>query len=258
MKRTKCPKISIITPSFNQGKFIERTIQSVLDQSYSNLEYIVIDGGSTDETLKILKKYNKRIKWISEKDKGQADAINKGIKMASGEIVCWLNSDDCYFPYTIKCVVDFFAKNPEIKWVTGDYIVVDIKDKEIRPYIKFYKSIFRHFPSLTMLMLVNFINQPSTFWRKEIVEKCGELSLMKYNMDFDYWLRIFQKFPLGIIHKPLSKFRVHAESIGGSSYKPEFEHAIGVVQKYTNNPFIINFNRLHYKLVNFVYDLNRV
>jgi glycosyltransferase involved in cell wall biosynthesis len=253
----KQPKVSVITPSFNQGEFIERTIKSVLSQSYKNIEYIIIDGGSKDKTLKILKKYKNQLKWISEKDKGQSDAINKGVKRSSGEIICWLNSDDCYFPHAIKYVVDYFIKNPEIKWVTGDYIIINKKDKEIRSYVKFYKRFFRHFPSLTILMLVNFIVQPSTFWRREIVEKCGELALTKYTMDFDYWLRIYKKFPLGIIHKPLSKFRVHSKSIGGSLYKSEFNEVIYLLQKYTKNPFIIGFNKLHYRLVRFVYDFNK-
>lgn len=108
------PLVSIITPSYNQGKFIEETIQSVLNQDYPNIEYIVIDGGSTDNTIDILKKYEGRLRWISEPDKGQSDAINKGFAMARGSMMAWLNSDDTYLPGTVNKVVDIFCSQTDI------------------------------------------------------------------------------------------------------------------------------------------------
>lgn len=255
----KDPLVSIITPSFNQGQFIEETLKSVASQTYKNYEHIIIDGGSTDNTIKILKKYKKiypyKIRWISEKDKGQSDAINKGLKMAKGEVLCYLNSDDVFYPYTLKIVTDFFNKNKNAFWVTGDYEVINEKSKRIRSFIPFYKKIWSIFPYKTTLLLCNFINQPSTFWKKEVFKKVGYFNVdYKYNMDFDYWIRIFNKgFKLFVLNKKLSKFRVHSKSIGGSQFDKQFNHMLFLIKKYSNNSFIFWFNFIHYKFITFIY-----
>src|SRR6185295_16519519 len=117
-------KLSIITPSFNQAQFIEETILSVLDQNYENLEYIVIDGGSTDNSVDIIKKYESRIAyWISEKDQGQAHALNKGLARATGDIVAYLNSDDLYLPEAFARVIEYFNQHPQCQWLCGDTVV---------------------------------------------------------------------------------------------------------------------------------------
>ena len=113
------PRISVVTPSYNQGNFVEETIQSVLDQGYPNLEYIVMDGGSTDGTLDILRKYEKRLVWKSERDRGQSDALNKGFRMASGDIFSFINSDDVYEPGALHKVGRFFVDHPQASWLTG-------------------------------------------------------------------------------------------------------------------------------------------
>lgn len=116
------PKISIISPSYNQSFFLEQTILSILNQGYVNLEYIIIDGGSSDSSVSILEKYNDRLAyWISEEDNGQYHAINKGMRHSTGEILAWLNSDDMYLPWTLQCIGEIFAKYPEIKWLTSSY-----------------------------------------------------------------------------------------------------------------------------------------
>ncbi len=121
------PKISIITPSWNQGPFIERTIRSVLEQGYPNLEYIVMDGGSTDGTIDILRKYEGRLTWVSDKDKGQADAINKGITRSTGDIIAYLNSDDIYETGALRKAADHFSAHPDDRWLTGQCRIIDVR-----------------------------------------------------------------------------------------------------------------------------------
>ena len=228
-------KITIITPSYNQGQFIEQTIQSVLGQNYSNLEYIVMDGGSTDNTVEILKKYEGKLKWFSKKDKGQSDAINKGLKMATGSVVAWINSDDYYLPGTLQKVANEFEKNTNLKWFTGDYIIIDAKGKEIHSFVRAYKKFFSQFSSISTLSLLNYINQPSTFWRRAFIKQIGYLNeSYRYCMDYDLWLRFMKVSPPAIINYPLSAFRIHSASKGGSQYKAQFREEIAVQKQ--NNP----------------------
>lgn len=177
-------KVSIVTPSYNQGKFIERTINSVLDQKVPELEYIVMDGGSTDETVDILRKYSDKIIWKSEKDKGQTDAVNKGIRMATGEIIGWLNSDDIYYQDAISAVVKIFDEHPEVNVVYGNANHIREDDSFIEEY---YTEDFDY----ERLKEICFICQPSLFFRKKLVDKYGFLDdKLQYCMDYDYWLRL--------------------------------------------------------------------
>ena len=184
-------KISIITPSYNQAEFIERTIQSILNQSYSNFEYIIMDGGSTDGTIEILKKYSNKIIWKSEKDNGQSDAINKGLKIATGDIVAYLNSDDTYELNALQKVADFFIKNPDKKWVYGKCKIINEKDQEIRKPITAYKNWLLKKYSYKKLLTENFISQPATFWKKELHNEFGYFNESEsLCMDYEFWLRI--------------------------------------------------------------------
>ncbi|NTU46241.1 glycosyltransferase [Candidatus Roizmanbacteria bacterium] len=239
-------KISIITPSYNQGLFIEETIKSVLSQNYPDLEYIVVDGGSTDNTLAILKKYTHKLKWISEKDKGQTDAINKGLKMSSGDIVAFINSDDVYLPGTLRKISKIFKRNKNVHWLSGDYVIIDQDGKKIQFFIVWYKKILRLFPFFSMLSIANFVIQPSTFWRKNIVKEIGFFDeRLRYTMDYDYWLRVIQKYPLYIIHEPLSLFRIHKLSKGGSQFEKQFQEEFQVIKKYTSNKFLQYLHAFH-------------
>ncbi|MEI6222415.1 MAG: glycosyltransferase family 2 protein [bacterium] len=239
-------KFSIITPSFNQGDFIEQTIQSLLAQEYKNYEHIIIDGGSTDRTIDVLKKYSEKVKWISEKDKGQSDAINKGFRMASGDVLAWLNSDDYYYPNTLQVVANFFADHPVSGWVTGDYCVVDSKGKQIRSFIPWYKALLRKHPSKAMLSLANFIVQPSTFWRKEVEIGVGTINNnLHYTMDYEYWFRIFEHYSLSVIEEKLSAFRVHDSSKCGIMYEKVFQEEMKVLKLYSSNKLLNTLHRVH-------------
>jgi glycosyltransferase involved in cell wall biosynthesis len=254
-------KISIITPSYNQVPFIERTIKSVLDQNYPNLEYIVMDGGSTDGTIDILKKYSDRIIWKSEKDNGQSDAINKGLKMATGDIIAYLNSDDTYESGTIKKVVDFFEKNPDKKWAYGKCRIIDEKDLEIRKPITWYKNILSKNYSYPKLLMENFISQPATFWKKELAEEIGYFrETESYSLDYEYWLRIGRRYPAGTIDDYLANFRFYRGSKTGSLSKENFASEIRLAKEYgKDHPFCVFLHRINclktiwiYRLLNFV------
>ncbi len=177
-------KITVVTPSYNQGSYIRRTIESVLSQEIEGLEYIVMDGGSTDETVSILKEYGDSIIWKSEKDKGQTDAVNKGIRAAHGDIIGWLNSDDIYYPGAIGKVLDVFQRHPEINVVYGNANHIREDDSFIEEY---YTEDFDY----ERLKDVCFICQPSLFFRKKLVDIYGYLDdKLQYCMDYDYWLRL--------------------------------------------------------------------
>ncbi len=176
--------LSIITPSYNQGEFIERTIQSVLTQETQPIEYHVFDGGSTDNTITILKKYEHKLSWVSEKDKGQTDAVNKGLKIAQGDIIGWLNSDDIYYPKAFERVIQYFTEHPEIDIIYGKANHIDKEDNILEPYCTEPWNFER-------LQSVCFISQPAVFFRKKAVDQYGLLNdSLRYCMDYEYWLRL--------------------------------------------------------------------
>ena len=250
------PKISIITPSFNQGQFIEQTIQSVLSQNYPNLEYIVMDGGSTDNTVQILKKYTGELEWTSKKDKGQSDAINKGLRMATSDIVAWLNSDDYYLPGALQKIGNYFMENKSAKWLTGDYEIVDKKGKKIQSFVRKYKNILRSLPFKGTLYVANYINQPSTFCKRSVFDQIGYLQ-ESYHLclDYDLWLRINKRYPLHTISSPLSAFRIHSASKGKNNYRMQFQEELEVAQKNQASSFALFLHRVHSFLVTQVYNV---
>ena len=187
--------VSIVTPSYNQAPFLEQTIQSVLEQDYPRIEYIVVDGGSTDNSVEVIQKYADRLAyWISEKDSGQAEAINKGFARANGEIVAWLNSDDYYLMHTISLVVRCFEQNPDVVMIYGDMFAVDGNDQTIN--VLQYKQL-----SLEDLLCFQIIGQPSVFFRRSALEKVGRLDpTFHFMLDHHLWIRLAQ---LGrILHIP--------------------------------------------------------
>ncbi len=256
--KKKYPKISIIIPSLNQGQFIERTICSILDQNYPNLELIVIDGGSIDNTRQILKRYSKKLTWFSDRDDGQSDALNKGLKKTTGEIISYLNSDDMLLPGSLAKIAEYFNKHKEIYWLTGKCYIIDAKERNIHPLISGYKNFWlKFFRGRISLEVLNYISQPATFWRKYAFQTVGEFNKeLNYTMDYDYWLRLIRKYKLGYIDEYLAAFRIHSSSKSGQKYQSIFAENSGVSVRYSNK-FISLLHQIHDKLTVYIYQFIR-
>lgn len=250
------PRISIITPSLNQGNFIEETIQSVLEQGYPNLDYMIIDGGSTDGTLEILKKYERWLCWISEPDRGQAHAINKGLRIATGEVIAFLNSDDLYQPGALFQVGNFFADHRDASWVTGKCHIIDCNKHEIRKIVTWYKNFWLLVKSYNVLLVIDYISQPATFWRRAIMDEVGFFDeTLYYTLDYDYSLRVGKNNRLWVINDYLASFRVHPSSKTTCSTEKQFNSDFEVANQYTSSLLLKTLHRFHNSMILAAYKL---
>jgi glycosyltransferase involved in cell wall biosynthesis len=223
----------VITPSFNQGEFIEDTIKSVLSQDYKSIEYFVVDGGSTDNTLSILEKYDSRINWISEPDKGQSDAINKGWHLASGEVLAWLNSDDVYTEGAVSAAIEALNLHPEAGLVYGDITKVDIYGKEL--------GFQRPGPGGLRRLLYwgQYITQPSAFIRADIIERAGPLDVnLNAKMDYDLFIRVAQIAPTQYLPRVQACFRVYPEAKSSTNLSRNWEEKLRVLRRYNRFWFV--------------------
>ncbi|WP_009634496.1 glycosyltransferase family 2 protein [Synechocystis sp. PCC 7509] len=202
---SKMPPISIITPSYNQGEFIEATIRSVLLQGYSNLDYIVIDGGSTDNSVEIIKKYQPYLSyWVSEKDGGQSDAINKGINKSTGEIIGWINSDDVYTKNSFSKVINGFSRNSDCILVHGDRILIDRDDNV---------TGWGFLPAFDPTKAGFNVCSETAFWRRSAMEQVGLLDKdLKFAVDLEFFCRLYKVGKFIKLNEYLGYFRCHADS----------------------------------------------
>jgi len=205
---SKNPLFSVVTPSYNQGRFIRATIESVLSQDYLHLEYIIMDGGSTDETASVVKDYASRLTFISEKDRGQAHAINKGFRMARGQYLAWLNSDDLYLPGMIRAAVEGFQRNPVAGAVYGEGYLIDQKG-EVSSRFPFTEP----FNLWKLVYLSDYILQQTVAFRREVLDDVGSLDEdLHYVLDWDILIRIGMKYPLEYIPAYMGCLREYAEA----------------------------------------------
>jgi glycosyltransferase involved in cell wall biosynthesis len=203
------PLLTIVTPSFNQGHFLDETIQSVLSQKYAHLEHLVIDGGSTDQTIEVLKKYP-HVKWTSEKDRGQTHAVNKGVQRATGEIIGWVNSDDTFLPGCFDAVIERFQSDRDCHVIFGNYHAIDETGKILYSNDSFcgtYEEMIRWWD------YTYSVHQPTVFVRKRVFDVAGMLDeSYHYAMDYEWWLRVARHFSFVHIPKYLATYRFHKDA----------------------------------------------
>lgn len=250
-------------PCFNTVDYIERSIRSVVEQDYKNIELFIKDGGSNDGTLDIIKFYAKKypdiIKWVSRKDKGQADAINFGMNKVQGDILTYLNADDVYKKGVFKEVAKYFTENPGVMWAYGKADIIDMDDKKIRGWVTAYKNFWLKNYSYTTLLILNYISQMACFWRKESTNQIGEFDIKQhYVMDYDYWLRLGEKFKAGVINKYLASFRITPENKSTLGFVKQFKDEFDVAKRYTNNSIIIFLHNLHYIFIIVAYLILKI
>jgi len=255
----------IVTPSYNQDRYLIQTIISVLRQKGKfNVNYWVMDGGSTDASQKILKIFRKHLNFEAKKDKGQSNAINKGIKKFLKEeriknkeqIFTYLNSDDYYLPGVLQAVAQAFEAQPKKMWLVGDCQIVDSANQPIQLAIKLYKSFWRLLPHKFVLPILNPVPQPAVFIRLEAVQRLGLFNeKLNYVMDYDYWLRLLKAYGEPIkLNQSLAAFRIHGQSKGGSQFIKQFEEELEVAKKHFNSPLLLRLHLWHNKVITFVYQ----
>ena len=239
------PLVSIITPSYNQGRFIEETILSVLNQNYPHIEYLVVDGGSTDNTLEVLKRYDGRLTWLSEPDRGQSDAINKGFRMAKGEVLAWLNSDDTYLPGAVQKAVAYFMEHPEVMMVYGEGYQTDEKSR-----VKGRFPWTQPFDLWKLVYLSDYILQQTAFIRRTVFDTIDRLDeTLHWGMDWDLWIRIAKKFRVEYLPEYLANLRQYPDAKTYSGGLERFRELIALMRRH---------GRMRYPPAYLIYGLETV
>jgi glycosyltransferase involved in cell wall biosynthesis len=220
------PSISIVTACLNAAATIEEMLDSVRRQGYPRVEHVVVDGGSTDRTLEILERAE-GVRYVSERDTGRVEAVNKGVALSSGEVIAWLNADDRYEPGALHAVGEVFAADPGAMWVTGYCRIIDGGGREIRPFVTGYKNALLRRWSYPLYLTQNFVADPATFVRRSAFEEVGPLD-ERYPMshDYDFWLRVGARHPPVVLRRTLTSFRMTEGTLGMDRFERQFrEHA---------------------------------
>jgi len=243
------PRISVVTPNYNYGHYLDETICSVLAQGYPNLEYIVIDGGSTDNSVDVIRRHEAQLAcWESKKDNGQADAINRGFAKSTGDILGWLNSDDLYLPGTLKKVQKVFSglQEDEAAIVFGNCVHVNEESKYA------YGSDVEKMHGMLDLTLCDYVIQPACFWNRKVMDTVGALNEdLNFGFDWDWFIRAVEA---GVRFVPIGDFlalyRMHAEHKSGAGGSPRLKELAAIYARYHSRQLADDF--LRYKTANAV------
>jgi glycosyltransferase involved in cell wall biosynthesis len=227
-------RFSLITPSYNHAAFIGRTIDSVLGQTGEfDLDYRVIDGASSDGTVDILRSYGARLSWVSERDRGQIDAINKGLRGTTGDIVGWVNSDDVLLPGALARVAAAFAAHPDVEWVHGRCRIIDEHDRTMRRWISAYKHYRCRHHSFANLLTENYVSQMTAFWRRHVHDEIGYLDpAFDLSFDYDLFLRLARRGAPIYLEDEIACFRMYGESKSGAGFAAQLDQAVAITSRY--------------------------
>lgn len=238
------PLVTIVTPSYNQSAYLEQTMRSVLEQDYPNIEYLVVDGGSTDSSVEIIQRYADKLAWwVSEKDSGQADGINKGLRRARGEVVAWLNSDDCYLPGAIRQAVEALQANPQAGMVYADVYAIDETGKQTN------RMRYQQW-GLKDLLSFRIIGQPGVFMRRSVLGQAGYLDQSyQYLLDHQLWVRIASLAPMVYVNTAWAEARYHAAAKNTSQASHFGEEAFRILEWAQSNPETSKVMQQHQRTV---------
>jgi glycosyltransferase involved in cell wall biosynthesis len=251
------PSITIVTPTFNAAATIEETLASIAAQDYPALDHVVVDGGSTDGTLAILQREAAagRLRFVSEPDDGLSDAFNKGVAMAKGEFVGWLNADDIYEPDALNAVGEALAARPEAEWATGRCKIIGGDGMESRKAVTAYKNFLLARFSLRLFLTNNFVSSPATFVRRRVLDELGALDTrFTYSADYDLWLRLARRGNPLIVDADVARFRMAEDSLSITGFEQQFvEHAQNARENGEGHPVSVAVNRVLSRLIVFTY-----
>jgi glycosyltransferase involved in cell wall biosynthesis len=253
------PTISVITPCLNAGTTLPQALDSVRSQGYPHVEHIVVDGGSTDATLELLERAE-GVRYVSEPDRGLTHALNKGIGMASGDVIGWLNADDVYLPGALGAVGQAFDREPDAEWATGRCLIIDSAGREIRGPIARYKDFLLRRYSYAALLTQNFVAAPATFVRRDAVEDVGLFDeRFRYSMDYDVWLSLGRRGAPIVLDRPLAAFRMAEGSLSMTGFERQFaEHALNAREHGAGHPVAVAVNRVASRGIVLAYRLMRL
>lgn len=251
--------LTIVTPCLNSAATLPETLRSVRDQHLGDeVEHVIVDGGSTDGTLELLRS-TAGIRWISEPDRGLSDAVNKGVAMATGTYVGWLNADDYYLPGALRHVRAAIEDGGDPVWITGPCVIVDAEGREIRRAVTAYRRFFLRHHSFRSLLAQNHIASPATFVRRDTLLDLGGFDeRFRYSMDYDMWLKLARRAAPAVIDEPLSAFRMAGESLSMTGFEEQFaEHARNARENGAGHPFAVALNAAVSRLIVLAYRAMR-